>query len=79
MLTNKELYAYVLQHHLAAPPDHEVHTFDQNLMAASADTRKQIVFRCLQRAQSAGRPLDTVMRLTGDEVHAINDIFKARS
>ncbi len=79
MLTNKELYAYVLQHQLGAPADNEMHTFDQNLMIASADTRKQIMFRCLQRAQSAGRPLDTVLRLTGDEVRAINDIFKARA
>ena len=76
-LTNKELYAYVTARKLNGPPGH--YAFDSNLMTASADDRAHIMFKCLQRAQNAGRPLESIAPLSVDEVNAINAIYKARS
>jgi len=75
-MTNKEIFDYVLANNLTGPAG--TNDFDANLLRASADTRKQIMFRCVQRALASGRPLSTVGRLTYAEVEAINAIFAVR-
>ena len=76
-LTNSQLYAYVTAHKLNGPSGY--YDFDNNLMRASADDRARIMFRCLQRAQNTGKPLESIAPLSVDEVNAINAIYKARS